>query len=185
MKIAFDDFEAHAAVVVRTLPETGVIVLEVDVALRVAAPGPFSVLPVDEIVLDVLPATQSFFQGILIAEILVNVEETYDGFGLYPPVKISIYMTCVEVCFVGHRAVKIKAFLAGFGNETNDGLHLLKHLFVAQYESRLMHEPRAFDVMTIAFEPTCTTRPIHLEKEVKMVGPGIEYLVAEDVDKLT
>ena len=58
-EVSFDDFEAHAAVVVGAFPESGVIVFEVDVAFGIPAPIPFAVFPVDEVVLDVLPAAQS------------------------------------------------------------------------------------------------------------------------------
>ena len=184
-KVSFNDFETHAAVVVGAFPESSVIVFEVDVAFGIAAPIPFTVFPVDEVVLDVLPAVQSMLQGFGVAKVLVDVEEADYGFGLYPPVTVSIDVASVKVCFVGHRAIGVEAFLACLGDKTDDGFDFLEHLLVAQDEGSLVHEPGAFDVMTIAFEPTCTSCPIHVEEEVEVMSLGIEYLVAKDVDELT
>ena len=130
-KYSFDDFEAHAAVVVGAFPESGVIVFEVDIAFGITAPIPFAVFPVDEVALDVLPAAQSMLQGFGVAKVLVDVEETDYGFGLYPPVTVSIDVASIKVCFVGHRAVGVEAFLACLGNKTDDGLDFLEYLFVA------------------------------------------------------
>lgn len=184
-KVSFDDFEAHAAVVVGAFPESGVIVFEVDIALRIAAPEPFAILPVDEVFLDVLPALQAFFQSILITKILVNVKEANNGFGLYPPVTVGIDMARVEVSLMGHRAVGVEPLLACLCDKTDDGFDFLKYFLVAKDESSLMHKPGTFDVMPITFDPTCTTCPVHVEEEVEMMGRRIEYLVAEDVDELT
>ena len=62
------------------------IVFEVDVAFWIATPIPFAIFPVDEVVLDVLPAAQTILQGFGVAEVLVDIEEPDYGFGLYPPV---------------------------------------------------------------------------------------------------
>ena len=184
-EVSFDDFEAHAAVVVGAFPESGVIVFEVDVAFWIATPIPFAIFPVDEVVLDVLPAVQSMLQGFGVAKVLVDVEEADNSFGLYPPVTVSIDVASVKVGFVGHRAIGVEALLTCLRDKTDDGFDFLEHLLVAQDEGSLVHKPGAFDVMTIAFEPTCTSCPIHVEEEVEVMGLGIENLVAEDVDKLT
>ena len=65
-----DDLHAHAAVVVRTFPEAGLVVLAVDASVLADAPEPFSFLPVDEVSFDELPACQSLFQSFLTAEMI-------------------------------------------------------------------------------------------------------------------
>jgi hypothetical protein len=51
------------------------------------APVPFAVFPVDEVLLDILPATECLLQGILIAEMLIEIEPAHHVLGLYPPVE--------------------------------------------------------------------------------------------------
>ena len=43
-------------------PESGMVVLEVEQTIAVAAPEPFSALVVDEILLDILPASEGFVE---------------------------------------------------------------------------------------------------------------------------
>ena len=51
------------------------------------APVPFAVFPVDEVLLDILPAAEGFLQGILVVEMLIEVEPAHDVLGLNPTVE--------------------------------------------------------------------------------------------------
>lgn len=72
---SFNEFETHARVVVRALPEAGMIIFLVDVALRIAAPIPLAKLTVNEVVLDILPAVERLLQSSLITETLIDIVE--------------------------------------------------------------------------------------------------------------
>ena len=129
--MSFDDFEAHAAVVVGTLPETGMVVAAVDMAFGIAAPEPFAEFVVDEVVLDVLPTAEGFVACGFVAEMLVDVEETYDGFGLYPPMAVSINMARIDIGFVGHRTVRVEPLFRSLCHKPYDGFHLFEDVFFA------------------------------------------------------
>ena len=83
-----------------------------------------------------------------------------------------------------HRAVRTKPLLTCFRHLADDGLHLFQHLLVAQHQCRLVHQPRALDVMTIALQLSGTTCPVHFEEEVEVMGLKIQYAVGEDVNKV-
>ncbi len=157
----------------------------VDIALRITAPVPLTKLMVDEVVLDVLPGVETLLECSLVTKVLVDVIESYDGFGLYPPVAVIIDVAGIYVGFVSHAAVGVKTLFAGCGYELYDRFDLSKYLLVAEDESGFVHEPRTLNVMTIRFEPAGTTGPIHLEEEVEVVGLRIEDAVGEDVDEVT
>ena len=53
---SFEDFEAHASVVVGTFPEAGFVISGVECAVLVATPVLLTMLIVDKVVFDVLPA---------------------------------------------------------------------------------------------------------------------------------
>ena len=55
---SFDDFHAHAAVVIRAFPESGLVVIAVDGPVFAKAPEPFAVFPVYQIGLYEIPACQ-------------------------------------------------------------------------------------------------------------------------------
>ena len=72
------------------------VILAVDVSLWVTTPVPLTKLVVNEIILDILPATQSLLKSSLIAEMLVDVIESHYGFCLYPPMAVGIHMSSIE-----------------------------------------------------------------------------------------
>ena len=52
---AFHDFQAHAGVVVGTFPETGLVIDGIEGAVGMTAPMPLTVVPIDDLGLDVVP----------------------------------------------------------------------------------------------------------------------------------
>ena len=82
-------------------------------------------LAVDEILLDVVPASECFLQGILVVEVLVEVEPSHYILCLHPPMEVVVDVTRVEVRLVNHRTVGIQAFLRCLRHFLHDGLHLL------------------------------------------------------------
>ena len=87
---SFDDFHAHAAVVIRAFPESGLVVIAVDGPVFAKAPEPFAVFPVDQIGLYEIPACQGIFQAFLGAEMIPEVEVADHGLGLYPPMTVPV-----------------------------------------------------------------------------------------------
>ena len=83
---SLNKFETHSAIMVWTLPESGFVVFKVQCSVSMSAPVPFSVLVIDEVLLYVLPAVCSFLQCLFVSKILVDIEESYHGLCLYPPV---------------------------------------------------------------------------------------------------
>ena len=100
----FYDFQAHAAVVVRAFPESGLVVVSVGGTVCAQAPEPFSVFPVYDMAFDELPASAGFFQRVFPSRKLPQIEITHDGFSLHPPVSVRIYRSRVSVKFVYHPA---------------------------------------------------------------------------------
>lgn len=48
-----------------------------------------------------------------------------------------------------------------------------------------MHQPRALNVMAIALQTSCTTRPVHLKEEIQMVCLWIQDIVSKDFNQVT
>ena len=57
LEVALHYLQAHTCIVIRTLPESSLVVLSVDGAVGVYRPVPLAVLVVNEVGLDVVPAT--------------------------------------------------------------------------------------------------------------------------------
>ena len=87
---ALDYLHTHASVVVRALPEAGLVVAAVHRAVGHQAPVPLAVLAVYQAVLYELPALDSRVEGRLVAEMLVKVDVPHHVLGLNPPVEFFI-----------------------------------------------------------------------------------------------
>ena len=99
---SFYQFHAHSSVVVRTFPESSLVVIPVDASVCPDAPEPITVFPVDDVVLDEFPAMDGIFNTLLIASELPEVEITYNTFGLHPPVTVRIGMVTGIVPLIYH-----------------------------------------------------------------------------------
>ena len=80
-------------------------------------------------------------QCALVAEVLIQVNESHHSLGLYPPVAVVIDIAGVKIGLVYHGPVGIQAFFAGFCHEFHDGLNFVEHGLVAQHQCRFVHEP--------------------------------------------
>ena len=116
---------------IRTLPEASLIVDEVQRTVRMAAPVPFAILPVDQLVLDILPTANSPLVGFLIAEMLPDVEPSHDILRLHPPVEVVIHMACIEVGLMDHRTVRTQSLLRGLRHFPDNGFHTFQHIRIA------------------------------------------------------
>ena len=117
------------------------VILAVDVALRVTTPVPLTKLVVNEIILDILPATQSLLKSSLITEMLIDVIEADDGFCLYPPMAVIVNIAGIKISLMRHRAVGIETFFRSLGNKLHDRLNLRKHFLVTEHKGCLVHKP--------------------------------------------
>ena len=104
---AFDDLHAHAAVVVRTFPESSLVIAAVYAAVGQEAPVPFAVLVVYQFRLDELPASGGGVESFRVAEVLVEVDVPHYVFRLYPPVQLAVCLLPVDEVFVYHASIGI------------------------------------------------------------------------------
>ena len=177
-------FQTHPTVMIRTLPESSLVVGGIQATVCMAAPVPLAMLLINQILLDIRPTAESLFQGFLIAEVLVDVIPPYHVLGLHPPMEVVILMASVQIGLMDHGTIRTQALFRGFSHLADDGLHLGQHLRVAQHKGRLMHQPRALYIMAIALQMAGTTRPVHLEEQVQMVGLGIQDTIGEDINQI-
>ena len=91
-RCALDDFKTHSAVVVRTLPETGLVLCTVDASVRKYAPIPLAVFLVKKMSLDIFPAMDRILKAFLSSEMLPEVEVTHSSLSLHPPVTVIVDM---------------------------------------------------------------------------------------------
>jgi hypothetical protein len=122
---AFYQLHAHAAIMIGTFPETGVVVIEVNATIIVDAPVPFAMRVVDKMVLDVLPASQGFVKRDLVVEVLIEVEEAYNGLGLHPPMAVVVEVRAVWFAFINHGTIRLQSLLACLCHLANDRLYLI------------------------------------------------------------
>ena len=90
-------------------------------------------------------------------------------------------MPRIKIRLMYHRPVRAQSFRRGFCHHAHHGFHLLKHITVAQDESRLVHEPGALDVVAVALQMASSTGPVHLKEEIQMMRLRIQYVISEDV----
>ena len=76
-----------------------------------AAPIPFAMLIVNQVVFDILPTTAGLLECSLIMEILIDIIETHYRLSLNPPMEVIILSSCSQVGFVDHRAIGIQSLL--------------------------------------------------------------------------
>src|SRR5574344_2202715 len=120
---ALDDFETHTAIVIRTLPESGFVIIQIQSTIFTTAPVPLAIFIVYKVLLNICPTVLCFLQSRLVTEILIDIKETYHCFSLYPPMEVAIHIASVEISFMNHRTIGIKSFLRSFRHHFNDGLH--------------------------------------------------------------
>ena len=82
--------QTHAGVVVRTFPEASFVVVVVDRAILVDAPVPLTILVVNKMGLDIIPATLSNGKVVVDAEVLPKVNVTNDIRTLHPPLQRAV-----------------------------------------------------------------------------------------------
>jgi hypothetical protein len=80
--------------VIRTFPETGLIIGGIQGTVMMAAPIPLAMLIVNQVVFDILPTTAGLLKCSLIMEILVDVVETHYRLSLNPPMEVIILSSC-------------------------------------------------------------------------------------------
>ena len=99
------DLQAHTAVVVGAFPESGLVVLAVETSAGIATPPPFAPLIVNQMALDVVPATNGLVECALVAEVLKDIEPSDHVLCLHPPVEIVVHIASVEIRLMNHRAI--------------------------------------------------------------------------------
>ena len=123
---------------VRTFPESCLVVRAVYCPVLADAPEPFPVFAVDEIVPDEFPAFNRILKSGWLSGELPEIEISYDSFGLNPPVSVSVNMPCGIVLFINHPALCRETLAGGSRNPRHFFLHLPDCGFIAQNESCLV-----------------------------------------------
>ena len=167
-----------------TFPEAGLVVDGVERAVGMAAPMPLATLPVDKVGLDILPTLDGTLPRGFVAEMLVDVDPAHDVLGLYPPVQVVVLTAGVEVGLVDHGAVGVESFRRRLGHHPHDRLHFGQHVAVVKDQRGLVQEPRTLDVVAVALQLPGSARPVHIEKQVEVVGVGVQDAIGKDVDEV-
>ena len=105
--VAFDEFETHTGVVIRTFPETRLIILLVHRTIFEDSPVPLTVLadPADAWLHSSSNemATQKILFG---TEILIEVDMTDDILALYPPLALEIKPITILPMLIYHASIR-------------------------------------------------------------------------------
>ena len=93
-------FHVHTSVVIRTFPESRLVIIGVHRAVGTHAPMPFSVLVVYQMLLDEVPTSESLLHGHFVIKVLVEVGMSHYVLGLHPPVAVSIGLSFIQKSLV-------------------------------------------------------------------------------------
>ena len=98
--VSFHQLQTQAAVVVRALPKSGLIVIAVDGAVFVSAPKPFAPFVVDELLFGIIPAAERNVKRTTITKVLIEVDVADDTFAHHPPLSLPVGPAVVGPVFV-------------------------------------------------------------------------------------
>ena len=136
--VTFDEFETHAGVVVRTFPETRLIILLVHRTIFQDSPVPLTVLGIQQMLGYIVPAGDGNQKILFGAEILVEVDMADDVLTLHPPLALQIELIAILPMLINHTAIWTQTFISSLSNTADEALNLMKHLLITQYEGGLM-----------------------------------------------
>ena len=95
---------------IRTFPKTRLIINSIERTIRMTTPMPFSILPINELGLDILPAIDGSVESRRITKMLPDIKPSHYILCLYPPMEIIIYMTCRQVSLMNHSPIGSQTF---------------------------------------------------------------------------
>ena len=104
--VSFDEFETPAGVMVRTFPETSLIILLVHRTIFQYSPVPLTVLGVQEMLGYIVPAGDGNQKILFGAEILVEDDMADDVLALHPPLALEIILISIFPMLVNHTAIR-------------------------------------------------------------------------------
>lgn len=109
---------------VGTLPEAGTVVGGVGLSLFICAPVPFT-FGSEPVAFDVFPAALGLVQGLLVAEVAIEVDVAHDRLALHPSLPLCVGfqhlvvgrgISChVHPSFVNHAAVRLQSVVGYVG----------------------------------------------------------------------
>ena len=104
--VTFDEFETHTGVVVRTFPETRLIILLVHRTIFQDSPVPLTILGIQQMLGYIVPAGDGNQKILFSAEILVEVDMADDVLALHPPLALEIILISIFPMLVNHTAIR-------------------------------------------------------------------------------
>ena len=136
--VSFDEFETHTGVVIRTFPETSLIIYSINCAIFEDSPVPLTVSGIHQILCHIIPALDGNQQILLGTEILVQIDMTDDVLSLHPPLALQIELIAILPMLINHTAIRTQTFIGSLSNATDKAFYLMKNLLITQYEGGLM-----------------------------------------------
>ena len=130
-------FHVHTSVVIRTFPESRLVIIGVHRAVGTHAPMPFSVLVVYQMLLDEVPTSESLLHGHFVIKVLVEVGMSHYVLGLHPPVAVSIGLSFIQKSLVYHAAVGRQSFIGSGSDVFYKWFHFLQEILIAQNKGSL------------------------------------------------
>ena len=128
--VTFDEFETHAGVVVRTFPETRLIILLVDRTIFQYSPVPLTVLVIQQMLGYIVPAGDGNQKILFGTEILIEVDMSDDVLALHPPLTLEIILISIFPMLINHTAIRTQAFICCIGYTTDDVLYLMQQYLI-------------------------------------------------------
>ena len=104
--VAFDEFETHTGVVVRTFPETRLIILLVPRTIFQDSPVPLTVLVIQQMLGYIVPARDGNQKILFGTEILIEVDMSDDVLALHPPLALEIILISIFPMLINHTAIR-------------------------------------------------------------------------------
>ena len=103
---ALNKFKTHTAIMVRTLPETSLIILLVHRTIFQYSPVPLTVLGIQQMLGYIVPAGDGNQKILFGAEILIEVDMSDDVLALHPPLALQIIFITIFPMLINHTAIR-------------------------------------------------------------------------------
>ena len=128
--ITLDQFEAHSRVVIRALPEARLIIFLIHRTIFEDSPVPLTVLSIQQILGNIVPAGNCYLEILFGTEILIEVDMSDDVLALHPPLALEIKLISILPMLINHTAIRTQTFICSIGYTTDDALYLMQQYLI-------------------------------------------------------